>query len=670
MKIKNFPKIIILASLIVISVSIVKNVATSKEAGIFGINFRYLLASATLLSPHQTTVYISPNPALVNQMVTIKTDSIPECNSSTASCEWRWSGSVLKTTTNKLTGQWTTSFSTTGTKNISVEVYVKDATICDNTWIKVAYGSVTFTVTSATPTSTSTSTPTPTPIPTPTSIPNSTPTPTLTSIPTPTCTTTSTPIPTPTPTSNPTCSFVPHKTQIYFSSNPALKNQDVSIKTALIPECNSPSAACEWRWSGNVNGINNNKPFGEWTTKFNNTGTKEIKVEVYVKDSTICGDDWIKVAYASDNLEIVSGGVNPTSTPTPTSTESPSTTPTPTSVSYSSGGGGYWIGGTPTPTVLGTTTCAFTHFNSALAEKTCWINGKNGGACTVTTNDGFSVRLAVISGSYYEDIRINMAVLNLSDLINSNFQIGNYSFVGNKIIHIAAENENCQSIDLENLAVLSINYFDQDITSKDENSLTIVQGKYYPSSLVFKNTIRNNILNNLSTFTADFGYFGIVGLPMKKVLGVATVATPTPIPSPKFISWFDPVCTNENKDFSKYFALINLWNKIKNFHLSWYMLSLIFNLLLLLWLFWVYVGKKLLEKYHNIANNKTVNDEMSTASNNISQANDVSQSQVIDLPPYQPKVQPSAIVTLENNQNKENDEEILHQLKEKLNQDF
>jgi len=220
-----------------------------------------------------------------------------------------------------------------------------------------------------------------------------------------------------------TCPFNTHVVTISVSPNPVLVNQTVSIKTSIIPECNSPSASCEWRWSGAVNAVNNKKLNGAWTTQFSDTGTKEIKVEVYVKDETICGDGWIKVAYASANLEIVSGGVTPTPTPTPTETPTPTPTitptPTPTPTPYQGGGGGgYWLGGTtPTPTVLGTSTCAFTHFASALAETTCWINGRIGGSCSLNTSDGFNVRLAILANSYPEDIRINISAHQLNNLI-------------------------------------------------------------------------------------------------------------------------------------------------------------------------------------------------------------------------------------------------------------
>ncbi|MCX8016112.1 MAG: hypothetical protein N2692_02315 [Patescibacteria group bacterium] len=454
-----------------------------------------------------------------------------------------------------------------------------------------------------------------------------------------------------------------HITNVYISPNPALVNQTVTIKTDAIPECNSSTASCEWRWSGDVSSINSNKLRGEWTTTFTRTGTKNIKVEVYIKDLTICGDDWIKVAYGEANLEVVSGGVTPTPTPTPTSTPTP--TPTPTSTGSSGGGPGYWEWLTPTPTVLGTSTCQFTHFPTALIEKTCWINGKTGGLCMVSTSDGFNVRLSVISGSYYEDIRVNIAIFDWQKIINPNLKIGSYQFIGDKIIHIAVENEDCKSVELENLAVLQINYFDSKISGINENSLTIVQAKYLPTNWNLRNTIRYTNNNNLSIFTSDFGYFGIMGLPVKQVLGAITVAKPTPT----FISWYDSICGDAQKDLTKFFALAALWDKIRHFNFSWYFLSLLFNLLLLLWLFWVYIGKKLLEKYRTTAQTEGM------ANTNIP-ANNQSNPTIINLPPATINYQDistnkdNSIITDASKEIKEDDEQILKQLKEKLSTEF
>ncbi|HOD96987.1 MAG TPA: hypothetical protein PKU90_01930, partial [Candidatus Paceibacterota bacterium] len=134
--------------------------------------------SACSFNTHVVTIAVSPNPVLVNQTVSIKTSIIPECNSPSAYCEWRWSGAVTRVTTNKPTGEWTTSFSTIGTKEIKVEVYVEDATVCSGSWIKVASGSSSFNVYASTPTPTPTPSPTKTPTPTPTPSPTKTPTPT------------------------------------------------------------------------------------------------------------------------------------------------------------------------------------------------------------------------------------------------------------------------------------------------------------------------------------------------------------------------------------------------------------------------------------------------------------------------------------------------------------
>ena len=669
--------------------------------------------SACSFNTHVVTIAVSPNPVLVNQTVSIKTSIIPECNSPSAYCEWRWSGAVTRVTTNKPTGEWTTSFSTIGTKEIKVEVYVEDATVCSGSWIKVASGSSSFNVYASTPTPTPTpsptKTPTPTPTPSPTKTPTPTPTPSPTKTPTPTPTPTKTPTPTPTPTPTltptPTCPSVPHQTKINFSANPALKKTDVVISTDNIPECNSSSASCEWRWSGTVNAINNKKLNGAWTTQFSDTGTKEIKVEVYVKDETICGDSWIKVAYASANLEIVSGGVTPTPTPTPTDTPTPTPTitptPTPTPTPYhGGGGGGYWLGGTtPTPTVLGTSTCSFVHFESALAETTCWINGRIGGSCSLNSSDGFNVRLAILANSYPEDIRINISAHQLNNLIDPNVQVGNYKFVGSKIIHIAAEDENCHAIDLENLAVLTINYSDGDIKGFNENSLSISYAPFAPVNWNLLTTYRNISLNSVSAYTAQFGYFGVMGLVEKKVLGVSTVAKSTP--SPNFIAWFDPVCiTNEPQNLNNFYTLAALIDRIRNIRIPWYWISLLFNILIILWLLWLYAGKKLLAKYHTaaIAEKGTADSDLavifpSADNNSDKQQNYTSissnkdshpiNSPVINLPGTQSsEIQPIVYLTKENSpsnnpdsqqenqQQKANvldDEEILKRLKTKLN---
>ncbi|HOM33071.1 MAG TPA: hypothetical protein PK168_00490, partial [Candidatus Paceibacterota bacterium] len=207
------------------------------------------------LAYNQVAVTAFPSEVLVNQTVTIKTGFIPECNSSTAICEWRWSGDVNKTTTNN---KLITSFSTAGTKKVSVEIYVKDSKIKNGSFIKVTSGSTSINVLSSFSTKNTTS-----------------------------------------------CSLTPHQAIVYVSPNPANINQTVTIKTESIPECNSSTAICEWRWSGDVNKITTNKQDGSWTTSFSTAGTKNIYVDVYVKDYTICGNNWVKIAYGNKKLTVI-----------------------------------------------------------------------------------------------------------------------------------------------------------------------------------------------------------------------------------------------------------------------------------------------------------------------------------------------------------------------------
>ena len=574
------------------------------------------------LTPHQAIVYVSPNPANINQIVTIKTESIPECNSSTAICEWRWSGDVNKTTTNKQDGSWTTSFSTAGTKNIYVEVYVKDYTICGNNWIKIAYGNKKLTVIKDTPS----------------------PTPTLT----------------------------PRQIVVYVSPDPANINETVTIKTDSIPECNSSTAICEWRWSGDVNKITTNNKL---TTSFSTAGTKNIYVDVYIKYSTsgeiyknftngnnggntsgnTSGNNWVKIAYGNKKLTVnnVTTETPPSTggywnvvigeTPTPTSTVYP--TPTPT------------VYPTPTPTVFGTSTCTFTHFDSALKEKTCWINGKNGGNCYLSTNDGFNVNLAILANSYPDDIRINISVHQLNRLIDANTKVGNYQFVGQKIIHIATEDENCNEIDLENLATLTINYLNNDTIGFDENYFTIVHNPFIPYDWSLITTYKNPNLNSLSIFTAQFGYFGIVGLkPEQKVTGgISTTKTPL---SPAFIAWYNPLNITKPKNLSSFYSLAALFDKIKNFDLSWYWISLLFNILLILWLLWMYAGKKLLVKSNNL--NKINNGVINPLSFQTTPPSQNSPSQTMVYLTEEPKKD-------DKKESEDSEEEILRKLKEKLN---
>jgi len=574
------------------------------------------------LTPHQAIVYVSPNPANINQIVTIKTESIPECNSSTAICEWRWSGDVNKITTNKQDGSWTTSFSTAGTKNIYVDVYVKDYTICGNNWVKIAYGNKKLTVIKDTPS----------------------PTPTLT----------------------------PRQIVVYVSPDPANINETVTIKTDSIPECNSSTAICEWRWSGDVNKITTNNKL---TTSFSTAGTKKIFVEAYIKNSTSgeiyknftngnnggntsgnnSGNNWVKIAYGNKKLTVnnVTTETPPSTggywnvvigeTPTPTSTVYP--TPTPT------------VYPTPTPTVFGTSTCTFTHFDSALKEKTCWINGKNGGNCYLSTNDGFNVNLAILANSYPDDIRINISIHQLNRLIDANTKVGNYQFVGQKIIHIATEDENCNEIDLENLATLTINYLNNDTIGFDENYFTIVHNPFIPYDWSLITTYKNPNLNSLSIFTAQFGYFGIVGLkPEQKVTGgISTTKTPL---SPAFIAWYNPLNITEPKNLSSFYSLAALFDKIKNFDLSWYWISLLFNILLILWLLWMYAGKKLLAKSNNL--NKINNGVINPLSFQTTPPSQNSPSQTMVYLTEEPKKD-------DKKESEDSEEEILRKLKEKLN---
>jgi len=574
------------------------------------------------LTPHQAIVYVSPNPANINQTVTIKTESIPECNSSTAICEWRWSGDVNKITTNKQDGSWTTSFSTAGTKNIYVDVYVKDYTICGNNWVKIAYGNKKLTVIKDTPS----------------------PTPTLT----------------------------PRQIVVYVSPDPANINETVTIKTDSIPECNSSTAICEWRWSGDVNKITTNNKL---TTSFSTAGTKKIFVEAYIKNSTSgeiyknftngnnggntsgnnSGNNWVKIAYGNKKLTVnnVTTETPPSTggywnvvigeTPTPTSTVYP--TPTPT------------VYPTPTPTVFGTSTCTFTHFDSALKEKTCWINGKNGGNCYLSTNDGFNVNLAILANSYPDDIRINISIHQLNRLIDANTKVGNYQFVGQKIIHIATEDENCNEIDLENLATLTINYLNNDTIGFDENYFTIVHNPFIPYDWSLITTYKNPNLNSLSIFTAQFGYFGIVGLkPEQKVTGgISTTKTPL---SPAFIAWYNPLNITEPKNLSSFYSLAALFDKIKNFDLSWYWISLLFNILLILWLLWMYAGKKLLAKSNNL--NKINNGVINPLSFQTTPPSQNSPSQTMVYLTEEPKKD-------DKKESEDSEEEILRKLKEKLN---
>ncbi len=682
------------------------------------------------LTPHQAIVYVSPNPANINQIVTIKTESIPECNSSTAICEWRWSGDVNKTTTNKQDGSWTTSFSTAGTKNIYVEVYVKDYTICGNNWIKIAYGNKKLTVIKDTPSPTPTLTPRQIVVyvsPDPANI-NETVTIKTDSIPecnssTAICEwrwsgdvnkittnnklTTSfstagtkkifveayiknstsgnnsgnnwikiaygnkkltvikdTPPPTPT--------LTPRQIVVYVSPDPANINETVTIKTDSIPECNSSTAICEWRWSGDVNKITTNNKL---TTSFSTAGTKNIYVDVYIKYSTsgeiyknftngnnggntsgnTSGNNWVKIAYGNKKLTVnnVTTETPPSTggywnvvigeTPTPTSTVYP--TPTPT------------VYPTPTPTVFGTSTCTFTHFDSALKEKTCWINGKNGGNCYLSTNDGFNVNLAILANSYPDDIRINISVHQLNRLIDANTKVGNYQFVGQKIIHIATEDENCNEIDLENLATLTINYLNNDTIGFDENYFTIVHNPFIPYDWSLITTYKNPNLNSLSIFTAQFGYFGIVGLkPEQKVTGgISTTKTPL---SPAFIAWYNPLNITEPKNLSSFYSLAALFDKIKNFDLSWYWISLLFNILLILWLLWMYAGKKLLVKSNNL--NKINNGVINPLSFQTTPPSQNSPSQTMVYLTEEPKKD-------DKKESEDSEEEILRKLKEKLN---
>ena len=106
------------------------------------------LSSCPVIPPHQTNISVNPGAPEINQSVSIKTDDIPECPTSgiPTSCEWRWSGSVNRTTTNKPTGQFSTSFSSSGNKTIHVEVYSSMQGICGGELINVAYGDISFNV--------------------------------------------------------------------------------------------------------------------------------------------------------------------------------------------------------------------------------------------------------------------------------------------------------------------------------------------------------------------------------------------------------------------------------------------------------------------------------------------------------------------------------------------
>jgi hypothetical protein len=574
------------------------------------------------LAYNQVAVTAFPSEVVVNQTVTIKTDSIPKCNSSTAICEWRWSGDVNKITTNN---KLTTSFSTAGTKKVSVEIYVKDSKIKNGSFIKVTSGSTSINVLSSFSTKNTIS-----------------------------------------------CSLTPRQIVVYVSPDPANINETVTIKTDSIPECNSSTAICEWRWSGDVNKITTNNKL---TTSFSTAGTKNIYVDVYIKYSTsgeiyknftngnnggntsgnTSGNNWVKIAYGNKKLTVnnVTTETPPSTggywnvvigeTPTPTSTVYP--TPTPT------------VYPTPTPTVFGTSTCTFTHFDSALKEKTCWINGKNGGNCYLSTNDGFNVNLAILANSYPDDIRINISVHQLNRLIDANTKVGNYQFVGQKIIHIATEDENCNEIDLENLATLTINYLNNDTIGFDENYFTIVHNPFIPYDWSLITTYKNPNLNSLSIFTAQFGYFGIVGLkPEQKVTGgISTTKTPL---SPAFIAWYNPLNITKPKNLSSFYSLAALFDKIKNFDLSWYWISLLFNILLILWLLWMYAGKKLLVKSNNL--NKINNGVINPLSFQTTPPSQNSPSQTMVYLTEEPKKD-------DKKESEDSEEEILRKLKEKLN---
>ncbi|HOM33072.1 MAG TPA: hypothetical protein PK168_00495, partial [Candidatus Paceibacterota bacterium] len=473
-------------------------------------------------------------------------------------------------------------------------------------------------------------------------------------------------------TPSPTPTLTPRQIVVYVSPDPANINETVTIKTDSIPECNSSTAICEWRWSGDVNKITTNNKL---TTSFSTAGTKNIYVDVYIKYSTSgeiyknftngnnggntsgnnSGNNWVKIAYGNKKLTVnnVTTETPPSTggywnvvigeTPTPTSTVYP--TPTPT------------VYPTPTPTVFGTSTCTFTHFDSALKEKTCWINGKNGGNCYLSTNDGFNVNLAILANSYPDDIRINISIHQLNRLIDANTKVGNYQFVGQKIIHIATEDENCNEIDLENLATLTINYLNNDTIGFDENYFTIVHNPFIPYDWSLITTYKNPNLNSLSIFTAQFGYFGIVGLkPEQKVTGgISTTKTPL---SPAFIAWYNPLNITEPKNLSSFYSLAALFDKIKNFDLSWYWISLLFNILLILWLLWMYAGKKLLAKSNNL--NKINNGVINPLSFQTTPPSQNSPSQTMVYLTEEPKKD-------DKKESEDSEEEILRKLKEKLN---
>ncbi|HOX21465.1 MAG TPA: hypothetical protein PKZ02_00590, partial [Candidatus Paceibacterota bacterium] len=122
--------------------------AAALISGNYQIQSKVALASLTgcpVMPPHQTNIQVNPSAPQINASVSIGTD-IPECHLASASCEWRWSGSVNSNTTNKPDGQFSTSFSSSGSKSIHVDVFSSVPDICEGTAIKVAYGDISFVV--------------------------------------------------------------------------------------------------------------------------------------------------------------------------------------------------------------------------------------------------------------------------------------------------------------------------------------------------------------------------------------------------------------------------------------------------------------------------------------------------------------------------------------------
>jgi hypothetical protein len=311
-----------------------------------------------------------------------------------------------------------------------------------------------------------------------------------------------------------------------------------------------------------------NNPNGGFNYTFSNGGIKNIYVGVW-KRMTVpnCGgEQYYQIATGYLNF-----GVADYCTYTPTPTPTPTTTPT------------------PTPPI-----CQHNLPALPLAQTSCVATPGDGGTCNASLSDGFSVRYNVPSGAVISNTNISVFIYRASDLSAINVSVGNLSIIGNRIVQVIVENQNCQTVSLSKDAVINFTYPSSYAYGYIESSFTDYNTPNYANNWFMLPTARNASANTLTSLTTNLGYFAIYGPRTPYIPTPTPTSSPTPSPTPEILgtTCVYPPSEPTDNDFLDSLFLASLIDAFSNIHITWCQFLGILNLLLLILILWLAFYKK------------------------------------------------------------------------------